>query len=396
MAAEGRRRRPIPLRRRGASMGPRPDGRGRLLRQARKHAPLKLQWGRGRMAAEGPRRLLARRLWSYASMGPRPDGRGRMCLGTFPLGHRQLQWGRGRMAAEGCISESSLFWPSSSFNGAAAGWPRKVFSMQWSSNPPLRLQWGRGRMAAEGARLYGYAASTDRLQWGRGRMAAEGCWPFSMQSMHPPGFNGAAAGWPRKAAGRRAGRYCHDEASMGPRPDGRGRGVPGQAIRPDNELQWGRGRMAAEGRAAPLHSDATRVLQWGRGRMAAEGARARPSRARSAGFNGAAAGWPRKVNPGVFRYRNSSSFNGAAAGWPRKAESPARPPPGLPASMGPRPDGRGRSRGWTGILHGGARFNGAAAGWPRKEGVGQVRGALPGASMGPRPDGRGRPARSRT
>ena len=36
-------------------------------------------------------------------------------------------------------------------------------------------------------------------------------------------------------------------------------------------LQWGRGRMAAEGRPPPCRRAAPRWLQWGRGRMAAEG-----------------------------------------------------------------------------------------------------------------------------
>ena len=59
--------------------------------------------------------------------------------------------------------------------------------------------------------------------------------------------NGAAAGWPRKAAAR---NMAYD---LGPE------------------------------------------RQWGRGRMAAEGARARSYSATARGVNGAAAGWPRKA-----------------------------------------------------------------------------------------------------
>ena len=60
-------------------------------------------------------------------------------------------------------------------------------------------------------------------------------------------FNGAAAGWPRKGVGHDLAINGKHQASMGPRPDGRGRIYPifiGVVMMP---LQWGRGRMAAEG-----------------------------------------------------------------------------------------------------------------------------------------------------
>ena len=59
---------------------------------------------------------------------------------------------------------------------------------------------------------------------------------------------------------------------MGPRPDGRGRRYPGCVLLYlADRLQWGRGRMAAEGRDQPLLVELDVALQWGRGRMAAEG-----------------------------------------------------------------------------------------------------------------------------
>ena len=84
-----------------------------------------------------------------------------------------------------------------SFNGAAAGWPRKVVAFLIALGSVL-LQWGRGRMAAEGGQCGKRFRAQEWLQWGRGRMAAEGVAPGPLRT-----------------------------AGVG--------------------LQWGRGRMAAEG-----------------------------------------------------------------------------------------------------------------------------------------------------
>ena len=179
------------------------------------------------------------------------------------------------------------------------------------------------------------------------------------------GFNGAAAGWPRKVAAGGENQQGH-WASMGPRPDGRGRrtGPDGATIpapasmgpRPD-----GRGRLEP----AADHRDVV-GLQWGRGRMAAEGVNGR-----DLGHEVGASMGPRPDGRGRRRpccpWRGCCCFNGAAAGWPRKGRRalPARGAP-PPASMGPRPDGRGRHA-------------------QDAEGHGPHE-----ASMGPRPDGRGR------
>ena len=195
--------------------------------------------------------------------------------------------GRGRSSTAWNCSSSRP-----SFNGAAAGWPRKAGTRQRSR-----------------------------------------CWAGS--------FNGAAAGWPRKAC--RVPSYAREvRASMGPRPDGRGRDVSALVQVAYGGLQWGRGRMAAEGGECVGGGGAECGLQWGRGRMAAEGrqSRRRP-RARRC-FNGAAAGWPRKDASIEHGLLVEFGFNGAAAGWPRKVRAWQINCKGKPASMGPRPDGRGR------------------------------------------------------
>ena len=207
----------------------------------------------------------------------------------------------------------------------------------------LARQWGRDRMAAEGRRSLGRAR---RIAGVNG--AATG-WPRKAQRtaanfFAPCRVNGAATGWPRKApAARRA--YSSLFASMGPRPDGRGRAmITRHSSAPSPWRQWGRDRMAAEGRRTP--------------------ATARHCPHASMG--------PRPDGRGRCLVR---------ASWISTT---------LPASMGPRPDGRGRT-----AYHMSGRtctrgVNGAATGWPRKaEGTGVRAQAAP-ASMGPRPDGRGR------
>ena len=84
---------------------------------------------------------------------------------------------------------------------------------------------------------------------------------------------------------------------MGPRPDGRGRDLGGGLSGAWLWLQWGRGRMAAEGVELIVEIDGSWQLQWGRGRMAAEGGQITVNYSGSLdGFNGAAAGWPRKAD----------------------------------------------------------------------------------------------------
>ena len=298
-------------------------------------------------------------------------------------------------------------------NGAAAGWPRKATSHARlrrkskvasmgprpdgrgrlqaapASSPPVRASMGprpdgRGRLDIRRlCRLYDGASMGPRPD-GRGRPSSlsspssvtgvngaaagwprKGC-PTSAESSGASSVNGAAAGWPRKALWTRI-RPTISPASMGPRPDGRGRRPALAPSFSGCRRQWGRGRMAAEGaaqRGGPVH---VHQRQWGRGRMAAEGdARhglgARPAQA---SMGPRPDGRGRKPGCGSGR-AGVPCVNGAAAGWPRKAVHV----PAVSVFMG---GVNGAAAGWprkarsrAGRRRRWCRVNGAAAGWPRK------------------------------
>ena len=168
---------------------------GCLARAMASPAGMSRQWGRDRMAAEGGMRRQSCRSVMSASMGPRPDGRGRTC---------------------GTNTPSS----TTGVNGAATGWPRKEGAPLIFPLGTLR-QWGRDRMAAEGGLADGsyqvLAASMGPRPDGRGREIF-----CRVHGDHVSGVNGAATGWPRKE-GARVQLITARLASMGPRPDGRGR-----------------------------------------------------------------------------------------------------------------------------------------------------------------------------
>ena len=105
-------------------------GRDRMAAERRREPSLlalryALQWGRDRMAAE----RAPVRGWGWAaggaSMGPRPDGRGTITRGRNVIVDFKLQWGRDRMAAERWRVWGRLPDPNR-FNGAATGWPRNA------------------------------------------------------------------------------------------------------------------------------------------------------------------------------------------------------------------------------------------------------------------------------
>ena len=132
---------------RGASMGPRPSGRGTALgRIGRRHAPLR-QWGRGRVAAE---RFL-------------PNVPRSMSLAR--------QWGRGRVAAERACPVRSPPESGASMGPRPSG--RGTSATQATAPPPAPRQWGRGRVAAERTTSRRWAVRKKSRQWGRGRVAAE-------------------------------------------------------------------------------------------------------------------------------------------------------------------------------------------------------------------------------
>ena len=176
-------------------MGPRPDGRGKGSARTAATCGFRRQWGRGQTAAES-RHSVSPVDAAAASMGPRPDGRGKFStLWACPLSSVRV-------------------------NGAAARRPRKGRRAARASLRRLLRQWGRGQTAAE-------RRPKHRPDW-RGHSV-----------------NGAAARRPRKVECR-----CHfcgrKFASMGPRPDGRGK-LQRSIDRASTWLrQWGRGQTAAE------------------------------------------------------------------------------------------------------------------------------------------------------
>ena len=153
-------------------------------------------------------------------MGPRPDGRGKLTLRIPPIVRCRRQWGRGQTAAE---------------SGGAAG-PMTQYRASMGPRPD-----GRGKL-----RNSGTCTRPDQRQWGRGQTAAESRSITTGRSVRSGRVNGAAARRPRKG-GVCGQAICHDcIASMGPRPDGRGKSSMVRPPPPPNPRQWGRGQTAAE------------------------------------------------------------------------------------------------------------------------------------------------------
>ena len=204
-----------------------------------------------------------------ASMGPRPDGRGKRARLLSQYAWRPgRQWGRGQTAAERTRPRNTCAF-NNGVNGAAARRPRKVVNVVLSAAALFSRQWGRGQTAAESMNpqtpfrpafgVNGAAARRPRKgdaaslvvvrasqrQWGRGQTAAESRRP-NRDHPRPP-------------------------ASMGPRPDGRGKAASADAWSSAcRKRQWGRGQTAAERVTEALKLFAACWRQWGRGQTAAE------------------------------------------------------------------------------------------------------------------------------
>jgi len=81
-----------------------------------------------------------------------------------------------------------------SFNGAAAGRPRRVREKIADACRALAwLQWGRGWKAAERAVPYSGKLRAFKLQWGRGWKAAESC--SQSRNMTSPSLLQWGRGW---------------------------------------------------------------------------------------------------------------------------------------------------------------------------------------------------------
>ena len=254
----------------------------------------------------------------------------------------------------------------------------------------LSLQWGHGLAAVDGgSRCRGRAwrrasmgprpcgrgrlrrrdrcCAACELQWGHGLAAVDGgkCGRHVRAALELQWGHGLAA---VDGHNRGARRLALCRASMGPRPCGRGRADPPDApSMPGTWLQWGHGLAAVDGPSGAGHEHKQRKLQWGHGLAAVDGSH------------------------GLWLWLSDE-----------------------PASMGPRPCGRGRRGGagavpapptcfngatalrpWTEWESAPAArvqngFNGATAlrPWTVEGGGGPVAGCW--ASMGPRPCGRGR------
>ena len=194
---------------------------------------------------------------------------------------------------------------------------------------------GRGKFAAVVRRLY----SVTR-QWGRGQTAAESRWGATSGGRYPR-VNGAAARRPRKAEGRKR-LAARKRASMGPRPDGRGKNSFRELEIHDIGASMG---PRPDGRGKRQHRPG-----GSRCRLRVNGAAARRPRkdciadasaSSAAGVNGAAARRPRKAlvppSPGTAAWRQWGRGQTAAERAARRRAARRRP-----ASMGPRPDGRGK------------------------------------------------------
>ena len=299
-------------------------------------------------------------------MGPRPFGRGRVAL-RAELGDRRMrQWGRDRLAAEGPRPGRGLsHGPPASMGPRPFGRGRPLhctlsLPLEFASMGPRPF--GRGRTLPPAAPAAAKQASMGPRPFGRGRSAAGAEGPDLI-----PGVNGAATVWPRKESCR---LWCNDTEDE--RQWGRDRlaaeGVVfGVMIVMSAARQWGRDRLAAEG-CAPRRLHATAMVasmgprpfgrgrpcprptpqfhharQWGRDRLAAEGSVVYPRLVGRPGVNGAATVWPRKgrsVRPGAGRQALASMGPRPFGRGRRRRRCPRRELP--PASMGPRPFGRGR------------------------------------------------------
>ena len=300
-------------------MGPRPNGRGRGAGRTRRSLPIT------RFNGAASKRTRKDVLYSHcradliASMGPRPNGRGRRnharCMHCDYQGFNGAASKRTRKGAPRMPSSST----GACFNGAASKRTRKGLTAELLALHTIASMGprpnGRGRRLSylpRGSEVHGFNGAASKrtrkvrlpvgprrsmpwLQWGRVQTDAEG-------------------------GGRRIASARKGVASMGPRPNGRGRSMTVVGIR--------RRLLGFNGAA----SKRTRKVAWFAGAVAVVGS-----------FNGAASKRTRKATGRAAVHIGHGGFNGAASKRTRKADGRRRNLlSGMPASMGPRPNGRGR------------------------------------------------------
>jgi len=158
--------------------------------------------------------------------------------------HR-LQWGRDQL-----VAERRKTWAGMPYNSM--------------------LQWGRDQLVAERAVASAHLAARAALQWGRDQLVAERPLGARFQVV------GCLLQWGRdQLVAERRWRRCPipagGDASMGPRPIGRGEWL--DKVATHNGIIW---------------------LQWGRDQLVAERCKNRRPPSSSRRFNGAATNWSRR------------------------------------------------------------------------------------------------------
>ena len=181
-----------------------------------------------------------------ASMGPRPFGRGNVRNGVLSLISDLLQWGRDLSAAETSHTTFS-FLPAS----GRLQWGRDLSAAETTS---VKVPEFEEQLASMGPRPFGRGNADCRghpphdvlLQWGRDLSAAETRMIHDV-SLGTLRFNGAATFQPRKPALLVSILLPQNGASMGPRPFSRGNlDILTALLVRQRKLQWGRDLSAAE------------------------------------------------------------------------------------------------------------------------------------------------------
>ena len=180
-------------------MGPRPEGRGKGFC------------------------LFCKSRQQSASMGPRPEGRGKD-EGDIAIGHSDgwLQWGHVPKDVESSRGGHRHNLRRPSFNGATS---RRTWKAGGKGTKPERkamLQWGHVPKDVESAQTWKDKPITEKLQWGHVPKDVERLAAWSSNAKSASCFNGATSRRTWKAI------HCNrpravNVASMGPRPEGRGK-----------------------------------------------------------------------------------------------------------------------------------------------------------------------------
>ncbi len=257
-----------------------------------------LQCGHGPRAVEDLAESDGERVAGRASMRPRPEGRGEPRL-RHPLRRRRLASMRPRPEGRGEPTEGA--WSTASgtwgFNAATARRPWRTIHRAFKTRMcPHALQCGRGPKAVENVvprRGHHHPVEASMRPRPEGRGEHRG------QDQQRPGerrFNAATARRPWRTRRVGAGVAGLEDASMRPRPEGRGeRRKPGYDFFRSPRLQCGHGPKAVE-----------------------------------------------NSYPGFRPGPKAGRFNAATARRPwRTVEARVRPPRVEIASMRPRPEGRG-------------------------------------------------------